>query len=107
TILIYNLPTGELISSYTGQFCSLEWSPDNEKLLTTQTSSTGCGNELPVIIFPKTNQVLPIIAIENNQDSWFNISVYNWSQDSNFLYYTYTTIDRSDVCLYDLKTNNI
>jgi hypothetical protein len=108
TILIYELPTGEVISSYTGQFCSLKWSPDNEKLLTTQTSSTGCGgDELPAIIFPKTNQVLPITAIENTQNSWFNISIYDWSQDSNFLYYAYTALDRSDVCRYELKTNNI
>lgn len=107
TILIYELPTGELISSYTGQFCSLEWSPDDEKLLTTHTSSTGCGDELPAIIFPKTNQVLPITVNENTQHSWINISIYTWSQDSNFLYYAYTSLDRSDVCRYDLSTKNI
>lgn len=108
TLLIYELPTGKLISSYTGHFCLLKWSPDDQKLLTTQTTSTGCGgDELPEIIFPKTNQVLPVIANKNNQQLWFDISVYTWSQDSNFLYYAYTKLDRSDVCRYDLTIKKV
>lgn len=107
-ISVYSLPDGKLISLYEGKFCSLEWSPDENKILTTQTDADACySNAVPVILYPSSGRSQRITAIENAQHSKYSISTFNWSQDSNFIYYTYVNPERSDVCRYDLTTTNI
>ena len=107
-ISVYSLITGQTISYFEGQFCSLKWSPDENKLLTTKTNEAACNsNVLPVILYPKNNQSHPITAIENAQHSAYYISTFNWSLDSNFLYYVYINPDRSDICRYDLISDKV
>jgi len=109
-ILVYDLPTRKMISSFEGQFCSLYWSPDGEKLLTTKADSTRCySGELPVILYPESNRSYSIPVIDNAKNSMGSIhtSLYNWSSDSNFLYYFYDTSERGDICRHDLKSDQI
>lgn len=107
-IRIYDLESGNVITSFEGYFCLLKWSPDGSKLLTTMTNSSGCySNATPAIIYLEKNLLQPITAIENAQHSKVHISTYNWSQDSNYLYYLYVNPDRSDVCYYNLKNEEI
>ncbi|MCL4271371.1 MAG: hypothetical protein KJZ72_17570 [Anaerolineales bacterium] len=108
SISIYSLPEGKLVSTFDGKFCSMKWSPDGDKLLTTQSDENACNsNSVPVILYPSSGRSQRITAIENAQHSKYSISTFNWSQDSNFLYYTYVNPDRSDVCRYDLKKDDI
>lgn len=107
-IRIYDLESGNVITSFEGYFCLLKWSPDGSKLLTTMTNSSGCySNATPAIIYLEKNLLQPITANENAQHSKVHISTYNWSQDSNYLYYLYVNPDRSDVCYYNLKNEEI
>ncbi len=108
SISIYSLPDSKLISSYNGQFCSLKWSPDENKILTTQTDETACySNAVPTVLYPSKGRSQRLTMIENAQHSKYSISTFNWSQDSSFIYYTYVNPDRSDVCRYDLTNNSI
>lgn len=107
-ISVYSLPDGKIIASYEGQFCSMKWSPDENKILTTQTDDTACySNAVPTILYPSSSRSERISAIEDAQHSKYSISTFNWSHDSNFIYYTYVNPDRSDVCRYDLTSKSI
>jgi hypothetical protein len=107
-ISVYSLPDGKLIASYEGRFCSMKWSPDENKILTTQPDEAACySNAVPTILYPSSSRSERISEIEDALHSKFSISTFNWSQDSNLIYYTYVNPDRSDVCRYDLATHRI
>lgn len=107
-ISVYSLPDGELLASYDGQFCSMMWAPDENKVLTTQTDETACySNAVPTILYRSSSRDERISVIEDAQHSKYSISTFNWSHDSNFIYYTYVNPDRSDVCRYDLTSKTI
>lgn len=108
SISIYSLPDGKLVSAYNGKFCTMKWSPDGDKLLTTQSDENACNsNSVPVILYSSSGRSQRITAIENAQHSKYSISTFNWSQDSNSIFYTYVNPDRSDVCRYDLTKDDI
>ncbi len=107
-ILVYSLISGEIISTFTGRFCLLKWSPNEEIILTTQSDSTICSRgESPLLLYPQSGKLKQIKAIKDAHHADYYISIFNWSLDSNFLYYVYMNPDRSDICRYDLRNDYV
>ena len=107
-IVIYSLENGEIINAFKGQFCSIDWSPDEKKLLVTKSDSDGCySSALPAILLPKTGQAESISAIENTHKDINQISLFNWSSDGNSIYYEFSNLNGSDICRYDLPNGEV
>jgi hypothetical protein len=120
-LTIVDVVEGKVLSSYEGNLGVLEWSPDGEMILYQDPSFLYRGygipfKDAPCILFLATGEEKCLRAIPHIIPAGYDLAttgVYEWANDSKFIYYTYVYYLQSNdeilgnLCRYSLADEHI
>lgn len=90
-------PDGKKITSFTGSFANPSWSPDGNKILYREVSTNS-----PCILDINSGIKRCIREIPRKHPTANSISGLSWSMDERKIYYIYSNLDESGLCVYNL-----
>lgn len=113
TLTIVNVAKGEINSVYSGDFGTLKWSPDGNKILYQDPwfRNGYAFRDAPCILFLETNEIKCLQSIPHIIPPGYKLittGIYKWGNNSNYIYYTYLyrTPDETEklgnLCVYNL-----
>ena len=121
TLTIVDVTTGNIISTYAGDFGGLEWSPDGKMILYRDSlvhySNYGIPFQgAPCILFLESGEKRCLRAIPRLVPNGYKLETtqnYEWGTDSDAIYYTYVYYSQSEnktlgnLCIYSLVDGHI
>ncbi len=117
-LTIVDVANGEIISTYSGDFGALKWSPDGKRILYQDPwfRNGYAFRDAPCILALVTNEKICLLTIPSIIPPGYKLAttgIYKWSNNSNHIYYTYLyrspdeTENFGNLCIYNLIDGNI
>jgi hypothetical protein len=119
-LTIVDVATNNIISSYSGDFSLIEWSPDGKQILSqdafARVSNSSFFNGSPCITTLETGEIRCLTEIPAYYPDYISListKEYNWSQDARSIYYITALKSENgeevsgDFCIYDLADGAI
>ncbi len=92
---------GEKLASFEGSFADSTWSPDGSKILYAEETSNS-----PCILDINSATKRCLREITRKHPNANTISGLRWSMDGKQIYYIYSNIDESGLCVYNLMSGD-